>query len=261
VTLDPDIHTHYRLGFERARLREDGRDRLEFVRTWELLERHLPPPPARVLDIGGGPGTYALPLRDGGYDVELLDPVPLHVEQAGTGVVGDARELPFADASADAVLLLGPLYHLIEAADRVASLRETVRVLRPGGVVAAATISRLASTFDGFAHGYHADPVFAAMVDGAVRDGIHRNPDPEAHPEWFTTAYFHTPEEIRAEFEAAGLAVTAQIAVEGPGGYRNEVDEWLGDDRREAALTAIRRVETDPAVLATSSHLLTVGRA
>jgi ubiquinone/menaquinone biosynthesis C-methylase UbiE len=84
--------------------------------------------------------------------------VPLHVEQAGLGVVGDARELPFDDASADAVLLLGPLYHLIEAVDRLAALREARRVLTPGGVLAAATISRLASTFDGFGRGYFADP-------------------------------------------------------------------------------------------------------
>jgi hypothetical protein len=88
--MDPDIEAHYVLGFERARLRGENGQRLEFVRTWELLERYLPPPPARVLDVGGGPGAYALPLREAGYDVGLVDPVPLHVEQAGWGVVGDA---------------------------------------------------------------------------------------------------------------------------------------------------------------------------
>ena len=256
--MDPDIEAHYALGFERARLRRENAHRLEFVRTWELLERYLPPPPARVLDVGGGPGTYALPLREAGYDVELVDPVALHVAQAGLGVVGDARELPFEDASADAVLLLGPLYHLIEAADRLAALREARRVLTAGGVLAAATISRLASTFDGFGHGYLADPRFAAMVERDVRDGVHHNPAPEAHPEWFTTAYFHSPAEVRAEIAAAGFNVEALLAIEGPASYRHEVDEWMADERREVALEAIRRVETDPAVLAVSAHLLTV---
>ena len=185
--------------------------------------------------------------------------MPLHVEQAGLGVVGDARELPFEDASADAVLLLGPLYHLIEAADRLAALREARRVRAPGGVLAAATISRLASTFDGFGRGYLADPRFAALVEGDVRDGVHRNPEPVAHPEWFTTAYLHRPAEVRAEMEAAGFWVEA-LAIEGPASYRHEVDEWMADERREAALEAIRRVERDPAVLAVSSHLLAVGR-
>jgi ubiquinone/menaquinone biosynthesis C-methylase UbiE len=257
---DADIQAHYRLGLERARVRGEGRERLEFVRTRELLARHLPAPPARVLDVGGGPGTYAIPLRDGGYDVELVDPVPLHVEQAGMGVVGDARSLPFEDASADAVLLLGPLYHLIEAADRLAALREARRVLKPGGVLAAATISRLASTFDGFAQGYLADPRFAAMVEADVLEGVHRNPEPDAHPEWFTTAYFHRPEELRAELGQAGLEVEALLAIEGPASYRKDVDDWLADERREPALAAIRRVETEPGMLAISSHVLAVAR-
>jgi ubiquinone/menaquinone biosynthesis C-methylase UbiE len=257
---DRDIQEHYRLGFERERIRDGTSERLEFVRTWELLGRYLPRAPARVLDVGGGPGTYAIPLRAAGYEVELVDPVPLHVEQAGMGVVGDARSLPFADASADAVLLLGPLYHLVEAEDRLAALREARRVLKPGGVLATATISRLASTFDGFAQGYLADPRFAAMVEGDVLEGIHRNPEPDAHPEWFTTAYFHRPDELGGELEAAGFVVDAMLAVEGPASYRKEVDEWLADERREPALTAIRRVETDPAMLAVSSHLLTVAR-
>ena len=48
----------------------------------ELLDRLLPAPPAHVLDVGGGPGTYAAPLARRGYQVHLVDPVPLHVDQA-----------------------------------------------------------------------------------------------------------------------------------------------------------------------------------
>ena len=118
VRLDRNIASYYALGAERDRLREPG-GRLEFVRTQELLGRFLPAPPATVVDIGGGSGVYALPLAAAGYDVHLLDPVELHVEQAlaqarERGVapagarVGDARRLPYGDASADAALLLGP---------------------------------------------------------------------------------------------------------------------------------------------------------
>jgi len=271
VSLDPDIESHYRLGLERGRLWEAGGG-LEFVRTRELLARFLPAPPAIVIDVGGGAGAYAVPLAAEGYEVYLLDPIPLHVEQALTAArsegttlagagVGDARRLPYPDASAHAALLLGPLYHLIEPADRVAALHEARRVLRPGGVLAAAAISRFASTFDGLARGFLVDPRFEDIVQRDVRDGQHRNPEPEARPEWFTTAYFHRPEELRHELEDAGFGVEAVLAVEGPAAFRPELDVWLTEhDRRHAMLRAVRRVEAEPSLLGASAHLLAAGR-
>jgi ubiquinone/menaquinone biosynthesis C-methylase UbiE len=271
VTPDPDIESYYRLGLERGRLAEAGGG-LEFVRTRELLARFLPAPPAVVIDVGGGAGVYAVPLAAEGYEVHLLDPISLHVEQAITAaraegttlagaVVGDARRLPYPDAGAHAALLLGPLYHLTERADRLAALREARRVLRPGGVLAAAAISRFASTFDGLARGFLADPRFEDVVQGDVRDGRHRNPAPEARPEWFTTAYFHHPEELGRELEDGGFSVEAVLAVEGPAAFRPELDAWLTEpDRRRALLRAVRRVEAEPSLLGASAHLLAVGR-
>lgn len=69
--------------------------------------------------------------------------------------IGDARELPWADETIDVVLLLGPLYHLTKIEDRLAALSEAGRVLRPGGLLATAAISRFASTYDG--HRAHTD--------------------------------------------------------------------------------------------------------
>ena len=271
MALDRDIASYYALGAERARLREPG-GRLEFVRTQELLGRFLPSPPAIIVDVGGGSGVYALPLAAAGYDVQLLDPVELHVEQAlaqareqevalAGARIGDARRLPYGDASADAALLLGPLYHLTDRGDRVTALSEARRVLRPGGLVAAAAISRFASTFDGLARGFLADPRFERVVERDVQDGQHRNPDLEGRPEWFTTAYFHHPDELRGELEDAGFRVEAIVAVEGPGAFRPDLDGWLDDvERREILLRAIRRVESEPTVLGASSHLLALGR-
>ncbi|MET0973450.1 MAG: class I SAM-dependent methyltransferase, partial [Thermoleophilaceae bacterium] len=132
---------------------------------------------------------------------------------------------------------------------------------RTGGLVAAAAISRFASTFDGLARGFLADPRFEHVVERDVHDGQHRNPDLESRPEWFTTAYFHHPDELRGELEDAGLRVEALVAVEGPGSFRPELDAWLEDaGRREVLLRAIRRVESEPTVLGASSHLLAFGR-
>ena len=157
---DPAIQSHYGTGYERGRLFPGGTPSLEFVRSMELLDRLLPAPPARVLDVGGGPGTYAAPLARRGYQVHLVDPVPLHVDQARetagreaaaafTATLGDARELPAADGSQDAVLLFGPLYHLTEPAGRGLALAEARRVLRPGGRLLAMAVCRYASLLDG----------------------------------------------------------------------------------------------------------------
>jgi ubiquinone/menaquinone biosynthesis C-methylase UbiE len=271
VALDRDIARYYALGHERDRLRELG-GWLEFVRTEELLSRFLPSAPAIVVDIGGGAGVYALPLAAAGYEVHLLDPVELHVEQAlaqareqqvrfASARVGDARRLPYADDSADAALLLGPLYHLTDRDARLAALAEARRVLHPGGLLAAAAISRFASTFDGLARGFLADPEFEQIVERDVHDGQHRNPDPERRPEWFTTAYLHHPDELRRELQRAGFRVDAVVAVEGPGAFRADLDGWLMDlERRDVLLRAIRRVETEPTVLGASAHLLAFGR-
>jgi SAM-dependent methyltransferase len=266
--LDPEIAAHYGGVDEGRRL---GPFDLERVRTWELLGRFLPPPPAVVLDVGGAAGVYALPLAERGYQVHLVDPVAGHVEQArrasqgqpaaplAGAAVGDARRLAHPDGGADAVLLLGPLYHLTERADRLRALAEARRVLRPGGVVAAAAISRFASTCDGLLRGYLDDPAFAAIVAGDLRDGQHRNPT--GRPEWFTTAYFHLPDELGREVAEAGLRLEALLAVEGPAWLLPDVAGRLADPaRRETVLAAIRAVETEPSLLGVSAHLLAVAR-
>jgi ubiquinone/menaquinone biosynthesis C-methylase UbiE len=236
-----------------------------------LLARYLPPAPATVLDVGGGAGVYALPLAREGYSVYLIDAVPLHVEQAReasalqqdvplTGAqVGDARQLEWDDKSVDAVLLLGPLYHLTSRDDRLQALREAYRVVRPGGVVAAAAISRFASTYDGLLRGFLEDPRFKNIVERDVREGQHRNLS--GRPEWFTTAYFHLPEELRNEATEAGFLVEALVGIEGPGWILPDLDSWLEDPpRRSTLLEAIRRVETEPSLLGASAHILVVGR-
>ncbi len=262
-----EMTAHYESGIERARLSTWGQ--LEFIRTMEILRRYLPAPPATIADVGGGPGAYAWPLAIDGYTVHLLDPMGLHVEQAqavspdsgeaelASAQIGDARELPWPDETIDVVLLLGPLYHLTEAADRIAALAEARRVLRPGGLLVGAAISRFASTYDGLVRGFIADPKFRSIVERDVREGQHRNP--ERHSDWFTTAYFHHPSELANEIGQGGFDIDALLAVEGPAGWLGNLEWWFAEDaRRDALLTAIRRVESGHSLLGASPHLLAV---
>ena len=258
--MDPDIGAHYAQGVELDRMSGPS-SRIEFARTQELLERFLPPSPAAVLDVGGGPGAYAGWLAGRGYRVHLVDPVPLHVEEAGrrggfTAALGDARRLEHDDASVDAVLLLGPLYHLTERGDRLRALTEARRVLRPGGPVAVAAISRFTSLLDGLVNGHLADPAFRAIVERDLAGGQHRNPD--GRVEWFTTAFFHHPDELCAEVEEAGLALEAVFGVESPGWLLSHL--WDEPEGRESVLLAARAIETEPSLLGLSAHLLAVAR-
>ncbi len=244
---------------------------LERARTQEVLGRHLPPPPAVVLDVGGAAGAYSYWLSDQGYEVHLVDPVPRHIRQAeeaaaghpaplASAQVGDARALDRKGASVDAVLLLGPLYHLQEREARLQALREARRVLRPGGWLFAAGISRFASLLDGLRTGKIFDePAFAAIVERDLQDGRHRNDT--GRPEFFTTAYFHRPEDLAAEASEAGFESPAVHAVEGPGAFLPDFRaRWNDPVHRATLLLFLARVERDPALLGGSPHLLAVAR-
>lgn len=263
--IDRAISDHYATGHERSRLFPGGQPSLEFVRSMELLDRLLPKAPARLADVGGGPGTYAAPLAARGYHVQLLDPVPLHVEQAReaatagtsgrfTAAYGDARYLPVADESQDAAVLFGPLYHLTEAEDRRQALAEARRVLRPGGRLLAMAISRFASLLDGLSRGWLDEPVFRPIAERDITDGQHRNPDPVGRPEFFTTAYFHTPDGLGSEVADIGLADVTVYGVEGPGWPLRQ--QWFDPRWREQILFAARAVETEPSLIGFSLHLI-----
>ena len=261
-----DIQRFYQAGLEGGRLLE-GSGVIELARTQDILERYLPAPPARVLDVGGGTGVYARWLAGRGYEVHLVDQSPRHIEEAraqpgpalASARMGDARRLEESDASADVVLLLGPLYHLVERDDRVRALAEARRVVRAGGMVVAAAIARHASLLAGLFHGLVDDPAFLRILERDLREGQHRNPT--SRLEYFTTAYFHLPAELGEEARDAGLAVDAVLAVEGPAWMMPDWEaRWRDESRRRQLLDLLQRVETDPAVLGMSAHLLLVAR-
>ncbi|HEU5421267.1 MAG TPA: methyltransferase domain-containing protein [Streptosporangiaceae bacterium] len=262
MEVDAEILAHYAEGREHARL-TSGQS-LELLRTRVLLERFLPDSPARVLDVGGGSGVYASWLSGRGYQVHLIDPVPLHRQQARadgrfTVAAGDARSLAEADGSYDAVLLLGPLYHLTDRADRIRALAEARRVTRPGGIVAAAAISRYASTFEGYFGGFIDEPGFTAVMAEDLKTGQHRNPG--SHPRFFTTAFFHDPAGLMSEITDSGLRLQDVLPVEGPLHWAPGIQDRLSDPgQRQLILDTLDAMEHDPAVAGATSHLLAIGQ-
>jgi SAM-dependent methyltransferase len=266
----PEIARHYAFGLEAGRLFRPGDGELERLRTQDVIARHLPATRCVVLDIGGAAGVHALWLAGLGHDVHLVDAMPLHVVQARAASAeaehplasvapGDACQLTFGDATADVVLLLGPLYHLVDRVDRMRALSEVRRVLKPGGIAIVAAISRFASTLVRTNLGRLGDERFAPIAARGLRYGTHSNPD--GRPEWFTTAWFHRPEDLAPEIEAAGLRDMALFAVEGPAWMSPTLADDLADPPRRTALLAIlRELEREPSLLGASAHLLAIAR-
>jgi SAM-dependent methyltransferase len=223
-SLEQQILRYYESGQEAERL-ESPFSRWEKVRTLDLLDRFLPRAPALILDVGGAAGVYAFPLAERGYVVDLVDPVPLHVEQAKQRAalyqhvprniqVGDARAIPCDDGAADAVLFFGPLYHLTDSNERIKAICEARRVLRAGGVLLAVAISRFASALDGIGRGLIRDPDFVRIVEQDLKTGQHRNETGSL--DYFTTAFFHHPDELKMELIEGGFPAPRLCAIEGP---------------------------------------------
>lgn len=267
--MDRDVIQYYeKIENESDRL-DKGTARLEGERTREILREHLPAPPARILDVGGGPGAYAFWLAGQSYEVHLLDIVPLHIKQAKerdkdgilkSAAVADARTLDFETDSVDAVLLLGPLYHLPERPDRIVVLEESLRVLKPGGVLFCVAISRFASLLDGMRKGYLFDPVFSRIVLKDLNEGRHENP--EMDPRYFTTSCFHRPEELEEEIKDAGFDLVKTIGLEGPAWLFGDFDDlWADESKRNDMLTFLKLIEREPSLAGVSAHILSVAKA
>ena len=239
---------------EGARLTSrSAQGRLEFERTQELIAERIRAG-SWIADIGGATGVHAAALANAGHRVTLLDPVLEQVEQARThgtfeALVGDARGLPFEEASLDVALLLGPLYHLAAREDRLWALGEAIRVVKPGGWVFAAAIPRLAR--------------LAAMSGGAGvprgwEDLIEHGSSPAVGR--FPGGHFHTSAELAGELSDAGLLEVEVVGVEGPAGLALEQLTEADDDLHRAALTIARAVGGQPGVQDLSNHLLGAGR-
>jgi SAM-dependent methyltransferase len=261
-----DLRAYYELGQERARL-DGGVGVLEFARTIEIVSRHLPPAPCVVADIGGGPGRYTAWLGELGHTVEHRDLVPLHVEQtlAATAhldrvhsAAGDALALDLGDDSVDAVLLLGPLYHLHRRSDRLQALGEAGRIVRPGGPVFVAAISRWAPRIHGvlFEQLYRRHPGLVEELDHVERTG-------QLRPifDGSFTGYTHRPRQLAAEVRAAGLEVLDLVSVEGPAALLADLTERLNDplDANIVRATAAG-LERVPEVMGFGPHLIATAR-
>ena len=139
------------------------------------------------------------------------------------------------------------------------ALTEAKRVLRSGGLLFAAAISRFAALLDLLVNWdrLHEPQVFE-LVEQSVRTGVFTGPGEDG---LFTTAYFHLPKELAEETTEAGFIDVEVFQIEGPGFLvRDLAERWNDPARRNALLQAARLIEQEDEILALSSHLLAVAR-
>jgi SAM-dependent methyltransferase len=262
------VRAHYQTyaAEELQRLAKDRYAQIEFEVTWHLIRQVLPPR-ARVLDAGSGPGRYAVALAGEGHCVTLLDLSPHCLELAAewarlAGVAdriedlveGDVRDLSrWPDASFDAVLLLGPLYHLLRARDRARCVEEVRRVLKPGGPVVASAINRFTPVR--LALRYWPEQIFAPELRQALIAGA----APAVPGSAWTDAAYLRPAQVQRLFERHGFRTRVLAAAEGFAAFMEDAVNRLSDAEWPAWLQLIIETCTDPALLGATAHLLYVG--
>lgn len=243
------------------------RHQLEFDLTWRYLSRFLP---ARgtILEIGAATGRYTLELARRGYTLTAVDLSEQLLEKCRERVraEGRAAHVSFVNADArdlsavterdfDAVLLMGPLYHLVMEADRQQALREASDRLKENGVIFSAFISRVGIMGD-----------LLKDVPGWIeeRDEVRAIMDLGRDPQHYQGSgfrgYFARVAEIAPLHEAAGFKTLAVAGVEPAISADDESYNCLEGERRRLWLDLLDELSTDPSSIGASRHLLYVGQ-
>ena len=254
----------YNKASEETRL-EKGMGIFEFERIKELIQQHIKNPNATIIDVGGGTGKYSEWLSKKGHQVHLIEPVQKHIKLAQkrakklknpfSVTIGKAQELPYQNESADLVILHGPLYHLQKREDRIACILEAKRVLKKGGIVLGFAINSTASTVVGLLNGMlHANSFFE-MCKQELTTGIHNAP--KDFPFLLADAFYHKPQELKAEFLEQDLEFINVFAVEGMIWLDNAYFANMLDKQKSKTLKALQKLtENDEYLLPFSPHMM-----
>jgi SAM-dependent methyltransferase len=243
---------------------------VEFELSKRIISRFLPPCPACIADIGGGPGRYSLWLAGKGYSVTLFDLAKANIDLARSEArkqnvkldeyrVGNIidREVQLERGKHDMVLLMGPLYHLTSEGDRIKAVENALSLLKNDGIIVIAFISSYAPMLDALKN-------FPESLNGRVeryadyvRNGINIVSTENAG---FTNAYFIEPSKIEgfmARFALEQLGLFSAEGILGPFEDRlKNVDEQTFESCIELGMKFIEDVNCR----AFGDHLLYVGK-
>ena len=279
-TIDKTVLAGYNAGIERNRLRT-GIGRIEFMRTKEILLETLPEAPAVIYDIGGAYGEYAWWLSSLGYEVHLFDlsrtnigmSAELAEEYPGCSLasaeVCDARSIPRPDKSADAVLLMGPLYSITEYEERLLAIKECRRLLKDDGFLFSAALTPYSVLVSRLAV-YHEDdskkrrelddPAVISMIERALADGCYINPERKI-ADGLGSSHLHTAKALKEELFCGGFETRTVYGVMGGAWLAPNIEELLEhEETRNVLMKTVRMIDTHEEIIGLAGHLLAVSR-
>jgi S-adenosylmethionine-dependent methyltransferase len=261
-----DIADFYNSALESEHSRLE-RHQLEHDLTWRYLNQYLPSR-GSILEIGTGTGRYTLELAKQGYMVTAVDLSASLMEEckksiAGKGlegqvrfIVADARDLSqLAQKGFDAILLMGPLYHLIVEEDRKAALKEAFDRLRESGILFSAFLSRFGVMSDLLRNkpGWIEDQT-------EVRSVLEAGKRPDHYPRGGFRGYLAKPSEIVPLHEEIGFGTLVLAGVEPVISADDESYNKLQGNQREQWLDLLYRISTEQSILGASRHILYIGQ-
>jgi SAM-dependent methyltransferase len=243
------------------------RHQLEYDLTWRYLDQYLPSQGA-ILEVGAATGRYTLQLAKRGYiltavdlSVELIEKCRKKLVDEGLAnqvrlVLADARDLnEVTEKHFDAVLLMGPLYHLVGEDDRKLAVKEGFNRLRTGGIIFSSFISRFGIMCD-----LIKDVPDWIEEQTEVRSVLERGRDPDDFPRGGFRGYFAQPSEIAPLLEVMGFKTLVLAGVEPAISADDESYNKLQGKQRHQWLDLLYEMSTEKSIIGASRHLLYIGK-
>jgi len=279
-TIDATVLAGYNAGIERGRLRT-GIGIIEFERTKEILLEKLPKPPAVIYDIGGAYGEYSWWLSSLGYEVHLFDLSETNIKMSEElsseypgvtlkfAMVCDARSIPRPDKSADAILLMGPLYSITEYEERILAIKESCRLLKDDGILFSAALTPYSVLVSRLAV-YHEndtkkrkeldDPAVISIIERALVDGCYINSERKI-ANGLGSSHLHTAKALRKELLCGGFDTLTVHGVMGGAWLAPNLNELLEkEETRKVLMKTVRMLDTHEEIIGLSGHILAVSR-
>jgi SAM-dependent methyltransferase len=259
---------HYNINYRTEATRLVQNFPIEFGITARSLQRWIPDF-SLVADIGVGGGHYSELLARRGCSIHLVDISQKLLDTAIDYLRSNGLEFKICgvhktsatdlsclpSGTCDAVLLLGPLYHLCILEDRQRAIEEAAQILKPGGIVLASGINRLAYLRELFRESpqlvLERKDFHQQYLQTGNLDPIHAPPLGDAH--LTTIAEFR--QLFKTRFEEIALLGTESFA----SAFQPLLIE-LPPAKVEAWLDLVEQTAATPEALGATDHFLYIGR-